>query len=694
MEIVFDSSIAVAEETNNTLRDIFLGLALTVLTLLFFTRNWRTTIIAGVMIPASLIAGLFFMNLSGFTINAMTLLAIATALGTLITDAIILIESALGLIERGMSPEDAAVEGTKKVAVRIFATIATHVVVFLPLAFMGGIAGQFMQQFGISVVYFVLLSSIFSFTLTPMMIAKILRRKKKTDDDKGKRERGNLGWFRPIYDWQLARPWRAVGIAAAALVVSVVPMRWVGNEFRPSIDSNEITITARAPAGSTFAKSEQVARGIEKKLSEFPEVKSVVVKIGERGAQNISAKVMLVPRNQRSLSDKRLDQEMLPKLSEIPDAQIQIHAGESIGGGGGIQSDMILNISGEDDVVREAYAGQVIELLNQIPEIQSAVLAQQAPGDELKFIPDAEKMSFWGVKNAQAGAALRTALFGNDSYKYKEAGKEYPIILEFSKPFKNRDMFDNVFIASQKGLVPLSELGAIEQSKAIPDIRRLDKSRITEIDINLGKSTIGPVQRKIESALKTIGWAPGYRAKFGGMSEIQAESTGEIGNAFLLATILTFMCLAAILNSWAQPFTIVTGIVTSFAGVFILMFLVGASINIAAMLAIIMLVGLAVSTNILVLEPTLEEMGKGVPAEKALWRQFVDKKRMLVMSTVAVVAGLVPQLWSVDGMKSSMGSVIIGGILASLFWTFFLTPAIFTLMERTRKNKSIRRRQK
>jgi HAE1 family hydrophobic/amphiphilic exporter-1 len=193
------------------------------------------------------------------------------------------------------------------------------------------------------------------------------------------------------------------------------------------------------------------------------------------------------------------------------------------------------------------------------------------------------------------------------------------------------------------------------------------------------------VQKKIESELLKIDWRAGYGYKFGGMSEIQAESQSEMANAFLLATILTFMVLAAILNSLKHPFTIVTSILTSFTGVFVLMFLIGASINIAAMLALVMLVGLAVSTNILIIEPALEEMRHGGDWRKVLWNQYVDKKRMLVMSTIAVVTGLIPQLWASDGTKVSMGAVIIGGILASLFWTFFLTPAVFALMERRRK---------
>jgi HAE1 family hydrophobic/amphiphilic exporter-1 len=230
-------------------------------------------------------------------------------------------------------------------------------------------------------------------------------------------------------------------------------------------------------------------------------------------------------------------------------------------------------------------------------------------------------------------------------------------------------------------------LGTIKTVPATPDIRREDKVRLTEVDINIGKSTMGPVQSKIESELAKLDWKPGYYYEFGGMSEYQQEAAAEIGKAFLLATILTYMLLAAILNSLAHPFTIATSILTSFAGVFILMFLSGATMNVGAMLAFVMLVGLVVNNNILVLEPAINRVNNGETAFNALWAELKDKKNMVLMTSIAVVAGMVPQLWSGDGMKVSMGAVMIGGMLASLLFTFTLTPALFVLIERARKWK-------
>ena len=698
MEIISDTSTAIADETYSTIEGIILGVIFTVLVLLAFTRNWRSTIIAGVVIPASLIAGFFFMDASNFTINALTLLAYSSALGTLVSNAIILIEAALQEMRSGKDPENAAIDGTKKVAVSVLAGVGTNVVVFLPLAFMGGIAGQFMNQFGLTVVYLTLLSLLFSFTLTPMMIAKFLRltnkkKSKKIQNAKTVRatvvsDKGNPvkkeSRLRRWYNYQHTHPWRVVVMAVAALIASSMLMRFVGNEFAPSTDTNEINITARAPMGATYEKSTEIAKQIEEKLASVDDITAVSVKIGDRGLQNIAVKLTLVDVENRSKSDQEIARDIMPMLSEIPDVEIQVSAGAAISTGSS-NADIVMNVYGPDDAKRNAYANQALDLINQIPEVQSAVLAQQKPAMETQFIPDEDKMNSWGINNSYAGMTLRTALYGNDDYKYKENSEEYPIILEFAEPFKSMDMFENVFVNSQRGMVPLSELGEIRTVPATPDIMRIDKNRITEIDINIGKSTMGPVQQKIETAVATMNWEEGYGIDFGGMSEIQDETTTEIGSAFLLAIILTYMLLAAILNSLAHPFTIATSIATSFVGVFILLFLSGASMNVGAMLAFVMLVGLVVNNNILVLEPTVGRIANGEKPYEALWTEMKDKQSMILMTSIAVITGMVPQLWAGDGMKVAMAAVMIGGMFASMVFTFVLTPALFFLVERGRE---------
>ena len=685
--IISDSSTEILDDTYDTIGGIILGVIFTVLVLLAFTRNWRSTIIAGVVIPASLIAGFEFMSVSGFTINMITLLAYSSALGTLVSNAIILIESALQEMRAGKDSETAAIDGTKKVAVSVLAGVGTNVVVFLPLAFMGGIVGKFMIQFGLTVVYLTLLSLMFSFTLTPMMIAKFLRLTDKNKQEHAKKEIAykkstHTSWLRTWFDYQMVHPGRVVGLAFLVLAASVMLMRFVGSEFAPTVDVNEITITARAPMGATYDKSLEITKQIESRLDGIPEIKSLTAKIGDQGLQNIKMRVELVDKSMRRKSDKKLAQEILPLLNDIPDTEFQVQAGMAMSA---TSSDIVLNIYGEDDTVRENYANQIVAEINKIEEIQSAVLAQQAPANELRFTPDSEKMDFWGIKNSYAGTVLRYALYGNDNYKYKENGNEYPIVVEFAKPFKTQNLFDVVYVNSPKGMVALSQLGTQKTVRATPDIRRLDKNRITEIDILLGKSTLGPVQDKIENVLKNIDWQPGYTYKFGGMSEIQGDTIGEIGQAFLLASILTFMLLAAILNSLIHPLTMATAIITSFAGVFTVLFLSGVSMNVGAMLAFVMLVGLVVNNSILVLEPTIRRIRAGEKVSEALWTELNLKKNMVLMTSIAIVAGMVPQMFGGDGLKTAMAAVMIGGMLASMVWTFTMTPALFVVMESLRE---------
>ncbi len=688
LKITNDSSIAVVDETVSTWEGIILGLLLTIAVLLIFTGSFPATIVSAVVIPASLFSGFFFMNSSGFTINSMTLLAMATALGTLISNAIVIIESSLFLIDRGDNVFDAAITGTKRVVVAVLAATGTNVVVFLPIAFMGGLTGQFMQQFGLSVVYLTLLSLMFSMSLTPMMIRLLF--KPKSEQAKQKKSRfistltrwsdgmmqSTLDAYEGIYKWLFRHPYLVMILCFVALFGSAKLMKYVGNEFMPSTDVNEISLSVKAPQGSTYTKSAEVAMNIEKKLREFKQVKSVSSQIGDRGIENISIKVELVPIAERSKSDKDLVQEMMPKLAEIVDAEIQVVAGKTMGGTVG---DMIINVYGQDQKKMDEYAEQMVQLMNGITEIQSATVASKNPKPEFRFIPDQESMNFYGVSNQQVAATIRYSLFGDDDHVFKQDGVEYPIIIELGDRYKdNPKVFSKIYVNTYKGLVPISSLGKIQIEPGDATIKRRDRNRIVEISVLLGKSTLGPVQAKVTEVLnQNMQFDQGYGYYFAGMSETQSESVGEIAKAFLLATIMTYMILAAILNSLLHPFTIATCIITSFAGVFVMMFLTGASINIAAMLAIVMLVGLAVNNAILVLEPTIQLVAKGGDIQDSLWTMFKEKYRMILMTTIAVMSGMVPQLWSVDQAKVSMGAVIIGGMLGSLVFTFVLVPVLF-----------------
>jgi HAE1 family hydrophobic/amphiphilic exporter-1 len=659
------------------------GVILTILTLLVFTRSWRSTVIAGVVIPSSLIAGFLFMDFSGFSINGMTLAAVAASMGTLIFNAIVLIESSLQLMQKGMKPADAAILGTKQSTVALIAGASTNIIVFLPLAFMRGIMGIFMFQFGMTVIYLTLTALMFSFSLTPMMIAKFLRVPKEKAETKKVKKSEPLSWFRPVFDSQMKYPWRWILIGVGSLFMSGVLMGFVGSEFAPAVDTSEINIVARTPMGSTLENTIRMVDRVEERLAEFPEVDTITVRMGRRGLQNANLTIRLVPRNERA-SDREIAQRMVYALSDIPNAEFQIRAGEA--GGGFSTSDMVVSVLGEEDAIRESLARELIDRINQIEEVQSAVFAEQDPADEIRFIPDTARMNQWGATNAAVGMAMRVAFYGDDTtFRFRERGREYPMILEFSRLYRNIDSLSDVLIETRRGMVPLSELGTVEIGPASRNIFRRDKHRQTEININLGKSTIGPVRALINAEIRAMDIPEGYRITFGGMTEMQDETTNEMARTFLLAAILTFVLLAAIVNSISRPFRIATSIITSFTGVFLLMFLVGATMNISAMMAMILLIGLSVNNDILLIEPTTKPILEGVPPAKALWDAYLSRYRTVIMTTIAVCAGLLPQMFLPDGNSVSMAAVLIGGLIGGLIYSFIFTPALFIIFEEFRE---------
>jgi HAE1 family hydrophobic/amphiphilic exporter-1 len=686
VQIITDSAESIRREVKSTLWGILFGIILTVIVLYVFTRSLHSTIISAVVIPVSMIAGFLPMSSAGFSINNMTLLAIASVLGSLIFNAIILIEAALQQMGEGKTPRQAAIDGAKKVFVPILAGAGTNVIVFLPMAFMGGIAGLFMKQFGMTVVYLTVVSMLFSFTLSPMMIAAFMKpvKKAKGGSDRKKNESA-IAWFRPWFKSQEAHPWRWVGLSALILVLSAFLMRYVGNEFAPASDTSEINITARAPMGSTYEKTEKLAKRIEEKLSAFPEVSAMVVKIGRRGLQNVSVNAKLVPLSRRE-SDKKVAQKMIVAFSDIPDAEFMVRAGEASGGS---SYDMVVNVLGDADADRERVADELVRRINTIDAVQGAFLAAQVPNDEIRFIPSQKKMNEWGATNAAVGGAMRLAFYGDDNLKYREAGDEYPLLVEFDKRYKTADTFSEILVDSKRGMVPMTELGSVKYLPASRNIYRVDKHRLTEIDVNLGKSTIGPVRAQIMDEVKKMDVPDGVRVVFGGMSEMQDETTGEMANAFLLAAIMTVMLLAAIMNSIAHPLTISTAILTSFSGVFVMLFLSGGTINVSALMSIIMLIGLSVNNGVLLLEGAVRRVdNEGAELSGALWDEYVDKWRMVLMTTIAVAAGMLPQLFANDTSKISMAAVLIGGMVGGLADSFILTPALFFLVERMKHKKA------
>lgn len=692
LEVASDKSEVIVNETSNTIKSIILGIFLTVVILFLFSGNFRMTIIASVVIPTSIISAFLLMDFSNFTINFITLLAMATALGTLIANAIVIIEAVLVHLNQGKSPQQAAIDGTREVFIPVLASCGTNLVVFTPIAFMGGIVGQFMLQFGLTVVYATLFSLMASFTLTPMMCGLLLKPVKPGEQKKQNilvrwTEKGTqalLKEYGRIFNFMFRFPksWSLFMVLTLVGTCTVTP--YIGNEFIPISDENRIQINLVLPQGSTIWETSRVAQEVEKMCDGYPEIKSVLTVLGENGTENGRVVLSLTDKLTRKKSDTQIITELTPKVATIPNVEVEFVRGD----GGMGEADISVNITGPDYAEMVKISQQVKQLMNESGYFRSLTSSYKNPRTELQFIPDLKKLQQYGVDGALLGSTIRSAIYGDDTNIFKEEGEEYDIRVELDNSYKtSQASFNNINILTQFGLVSLKELGTINRTKAVPNLWRRDRNRIIQINGYLSKSTAGVVQSEITQKIEEMKLLPeGYEFKFVGNAEGQEESGQEIGKAFGLAIILTFMLLAAIMNSFVHPFTISSSIITSFGGVFLLLFFANSSINIASMLGIVMLVGLVVNNAILILDQTEVILKSGeTDIKKALWQGVQEKFRAVLMTSIAIIAGALPQTWSPDLAKASMGLVIIGGTAASIFYTFAFTPIVYWYLERMRR---------
>ncbi|MBP5296742.1 MAG: efflux RND transporter permease subunit, partial [Bacteriovoracaceae bacterium] len=707
LDIGSDATTHITRNTNETINNIIIGIILTILILYLFTGQFKLTVISSVVIPTSVISTFFLVQKAGFTINMMTLMAIGTCLGTLIANAIVIIENILVHINNGEPPIEASVAGTKEVTVAVLGSAGTNVVVFTPIAFMGGLAGKFMMQFGLTVVFATCFSLIASFSLTPMLCALVLnrRRRKSTTaatminpvEQAAKEKAPNfviksinrmlnflIQEYKVIFDWAFRHPGWVIIISLIAFLGPFTLFPYLGSEFNPSSDQDKIKINLTAPQGSTIEYTSSMATQIEEIVRQDPDVVSYNTYVGNNGTENARIMANLKPVAQRTRSDTQIMNELIPALSLIPDAELEIARGGAIGGMGG---DLTINLRGPNDKYDQMIetANKMVQIMHETGNFRSISSSYKGPKKEVRFVPDQRKMSFYNIKNATIGGLLRASIYGDDSNYFKEKGEEYKINITLGEIFnKTIQNVRDIHTIARKGLIPLSALGDIQEVKSIPTIMREDRSRVITINGYLAKSSAGQVQRVVNPEFDKL-MGNGISYTYGGMNRHMKETTAEIQKAFILAAILTYMLLAALMNSFIHPISIATCIFTSMAGSVFFMFYMGSSVNVSSMLSLVMLVGLVVNNAILLLDQTIQNLHKEMPIKEALWQAASLKFRPILMTSIAIIAGTAPQLGAVEVAKSTMSAVLIGGVGASIFFALFTVPLVFYALESMRR---------
>jgi hydrophobic/amphiphilic exporter-1 (mainly G- bacteria), HAE1 family len=705
--VVRDQSEFIRGSINDVLVNLLIGILLTTLVLFVFLHSWRGTIIAAAAMPVTIIATFLLMDLAGFTLNLMTLMALSITVGILVTNTIVVLENIYRHLDNGETPGRAAFQGTSEIAVAVAASTLTNLVVFTPIAFMEGIIGQFFYAFGMTVVFATVFSIFISFTLAPLLAARLLRsRETEHEETEGRLapiwRRWDEGYraleasYRDGLGWALRRPRNGWIIIGAIFVLSLVSLfvagRFVGGEFIPSNDEGAIRVELELPSGTPIQRTAIVAQEAERLIAGISDVESMLTTIaggdgfvGVGGGANI-ATILVTLRDEGRRSDAVL-RDIRPLLADIPDAAISAIAIDPGAIGPGGQAPIQLQVSGPDYAVLTEIAERLTAELATVPQLSDVANSLEAPRTELVFRPDRAALADYGLTVGQVGEVVRGSIEGTLAGVFRgEIGRERDIRVRLAEDARQRaSQVGEVQIRTQRGTVPLAALGRLEEAESPTAIQRVDRVRTVEVDAQIGQGNLTDAVGAIQARMQEIPLPPGYEWRITGEFENFGDALAAILVALILAVVLTYIVLAMILESFVHPFTIMLTLPLGAVGAFLGLFLWGASINIFSMMAIVMLVGIVVNNAILILDYAAQLRKQGMEIVESLMVAAPARLRPIIMSNIAIVFALMPQAVATgDGaaIRMPMAVVTIGGVLLSAVFTLFLIPVIYTKLDR------------
>ncbi|HUV35802.1 MAG TPA: efflux RND transporter permease subunit [Patescibacteria group bacterium] len=697
INISHDSAIFVDESVRDVLQNIMIGILLTAILLLIFLHSWRQTVIAAISMPTSVVATFLLLDASGFTVNIMTLMALGISIGTLVTNSIVVIENISRFVHDGMDPHEAAIKGTAGVAVAVMASTLTNMVVFTPIAFMSGIIGRFFLQFGLTVVYATIFSLIVCFTIVPMLSARLLKPKAQPGDERYECRGECLGrrWdafytrmsngYRDLLAVFLRRRWIPITVSAVGFVFAIFLFGFAGGEFMPKIDQNMVIVQLELPPGTSIERTREVASRVEDILRTHPEVEGVIVKIGggDRGVEDAAIIATLVDLKEREVHVTEFMGIIRPELAGIPDAQILVTEEERETGGG---AELAIEILSNNQAALDETADRVLAVVEAIPGLVEVQTSREAGKPEINIIPRRRQLVDRDLTAAEMGMMLRTAYEGQEAGVYREEGEEYNIVVKYSENARRDPAFiEDIPIPSRAGFtVPLADVGEIRGKAGEAEIQRRDKQRKIEVSANIATGSLSEARALIDEKLKNITVPPNVTVQYGGYAEIQDESFASIFTALILAIVLIYIVMAAILESFIHPITVMVTLPLALIGVSIALFLSGETINIFSLMSVVMLVGIVVNNAILMLDYTAQLRKQGKGAREALLEACPIKLRPILMANLAIAVGMIPQMVGGAGLeiRAPMAIVQIGGVLISAFFTLFVIPAVYTIFDR------------
>ena len=720
LELVTDSSRSIRVAVDNVRRTLIEGALLTILIVFLFLNSWRSTVITGLTLPISIIGTFLFMNLFGFTINNITLMALSLCVGLLIDDAIVVRENIVRHVLMGKTPYQASMDGTREIGLAVLATTFSIVAVFLPVGFMGGIIGKFFHEFGITIVAAVLISMFVSFTLDPMLSSiwhdPSIQPHPSTDfGQAGRRAPITLydrtigrvtGWFdsateslsdgyQGILRWALVHKIKTLLLALAIFVASIFMVPLLGTEFVPKADFSETSLNFYTPVGSSLEATEAKAKQVEAIVRTLPEVRYTVSTINTGNAQGkiyANIYIRLLDRKDRSRSVDELSGVLRERLKQVPGITVT-HVGlmDSVGGSKQVE----FSLQGPDLKELERLSRVVQDTIRNVPGLVDLDSSVKADKPVIQVDVRRDAASDLGLSVSQIAASLRTLVAGQTVGNWRAPDDQtYDVNVRLSPDARNApaDLERLPFTSTAMGtnadgsgrIVRLSQVATVSQATGPNQINRRDLIREVAVNANVYNRSAGEVSGDVKAALEKIAFPPGYKYQFSGSTKSMAESFDYAISALIMAILFIYMILASQFKSFLQPLALMTSLPLTLIGVVLALLMFRSTLSMFSVIGVVMLMGLVTKNAILLVDFAIRMREDGMERSEALLTAAKVRLRPILMTTLAMIFGMIPLAFALtegSEQRAPMGQAVIGGVITSSLLTLVVVPVAYCFMD-------------
>jgi HAE1 family hydrophobic/amphiphilic exporter-1 len=694
ISVTRDYAKIIEEQVRSVFQDMLIAMGLVVAVVLFFLRSVRTTFIAALAIPSSLVASFTLFYALDLSLNVMTLMALSLAIGLVIDDAIVVLESINRKIEAGEEPERAAQRGAREVGLAVISTTLAVCAVFVPIAFMQSVIGRYFYEFGVAVTVAVCTSTLVALTLTPMLASRTLR---------SNREPGwlfrsfarALGGLDRGYRWLLLRSLRHRLVTVMLGAAAVVGGGWVAStlpfDLYAQEDLNEGVVKAKFPIGTPLSVTDALLRRMEAEVVGHPEVQTVLAAAGSETRHEphrARMDLMLIPKQQRERPPHEIFEELRSRLlAAVPEAE-EITVGLPVyADSDGSYTDLQYSLRGPDLGRLERYANQLTARMRNDPSFVDVGTSFEAGRPQITLQIDRGRAADLGVSAVAIGRSIRTMLAGEKVGSFEDAGRRHDVRIQVLPEYRDDPAKINLIrVRSLRGnLVPITNAASLKLEEGPVEIRRENRTREIRVQANMaGEIPLSAGIAKLEAWGAELGIEPPEELVAGGRARTMEEMADDIGFAFGLGLLALYMVLASLFNSFTHPFTIMTSAPLSFIGGFVALKLLGMSLDMMSGVGLLVLMGLVMKNGILLVDYTNQLREAGLSRDEAILEAGPVRMRPVLMTSGALIFGMLPMVMSQAigaEFRAPMAAITIGGLVTSTLLTLIVVPVVYSLVD-------------